>query len=142
MATGAVRYTDDVPEHVEVRLREICLALPEVSETVTRQGTPGRAWQVRTRKFAWERRFSKADLRRLGDASVPADPILALCVEDEGEKQAVLAEGAAGFFTIAHLDGYPILLVELSRADPARLRDAIEDAWLAKAPPDLRERLR
>lgn len=117
-----------------------CLALPETVETVTRQGTPGRAWEVRGRKYAWERPFSKADVKRFGDARVPADPIVALRVEDEGEKRSVLAEGAAGIFTIAHLDGYPIVLVELAVADDARVREAVEDAWLATAPPALRDR--
>lgn len=117
-----------------------CLALPETTETLTRQGTPGRAWQVGTKKFAWERPFSKADVKRFGDAPVPPGTILALYVEDEGEKQSVLAEGG-GFLTIPHLDGYPIVLVELAVVEPARLREALEDAWLAKAPPTLRDRL-
>ncbi|WP_238010654.1 MmcQ/YjbR family DNA-binding protein [Dactylosporangium sp. AC04546] len=108
--------------------------LPDVTETERRDA---RAWSVAGKVFAWERRFSKADLKRYGAQPVPPDPILAIRVEDLGEKEAVLAAGHAGFFTIPHFDGYAAVLVELTAAAPAALRDALVDAWLACAPPAL-----
>ena len=43
------RYTDDVPAAIETRLRELCLALPEVHEERAWVGT---RWMVRRRTFA------------------------------------------------------------------------------------------
>lgn len=84
--------------------------------------------------FAWERPFSKADIKRFGDATPPDGPILALAVEDLGEKEAVLAAGTKGIFTIPHFDGYPAVLVQLHVIGKRALREAIVDAWLACAP--------
>ena len=58
-------------------------------------------------------------------------------VEDLHEKEAVLAEGQPGFFTMAHFDGYPSVLVQLKLVRKRALRDALIDAWLAVAPPAL-----
>lgn len=118
----------------------LALSLPEVEPT-TSYGAP--AWAVRRRVFAWVRRFSAADLRRLEGQRVPPDPILALRVDGLDDKAALLQEAPAGLFTIEHLDGHPIVLVELAAVDAAGLAELIEDAWFARAPATLvRERRR
>lgn len=113
----------------------LALALPQARET-ERHGN--RAWSVGNNKvFAWERPFSKADLKRFGDAPVPDGPIVAVRTADLGEKEAVLAAQDPGFFTISHFDGYAAVLVELGRARKKAVHEALVDAWLATAPPQL-----
>ena len=125
---AAVATLDDVAA--------IALGLPGVTEG-GRHG--GRTWEVGTKTFAWERRFSKADLRRFGETPPPTSPIVAVRVDDLGEKEAVLGSGHKGFFTIPHFDGYAAVLIELRLAGKRALREAIVDGWLACAPASLAE---
>jgi hypothetical protein len=115
---------------------EIAMELPHVTE-IERYGN--RSWAVAGKVFAWERPFSKADIKRFGDSTPPDGAILAVSVDDLGEKEAALAARPEAFFTIPHFDGYPAVLIQLRRVGKRALREALVDGWLACAPSRLAE---
>jgi hypothetical protein len=111
--------------------------LPDVTEGA-RHGN--RTWLVGDTAFAWQRPFSKADLRRFGAAPVPTGIIFAVRVADLRAKEVVLAEGIRGVFTIPHFDNYPAVLIQLEVVPKRALQQLLSDAWLACVPSAVAER--
>ena len=99
--------------------------LPEVTEGQEKHRGL-RTWEVGGKAFAWERPFSKADIKRFGDETPPTGPIL--------------AANADAFFTIPHFDGYKAFLVRLDTVSAKALKEALVDGWLALAPRPLADR--
>jgi hypothetical protein len=91
-----------------------------------------RQWRVKDKLFVWERPLRRREVESL--ASAPEGPILAARVEHVGAKEALLAEDPSPFFTTAHFEGYPAILVRLPRIASEQLRELLTEAWLVRAP--------
>ncbi|MBO0841281.1 MAG: hypothetical protein J2O49_10740 [Sciscionella sp.] len=116
---------------------DVAAFVAELPETESGERHGHRAWSVRGKVFAWERPFSKADIKRFGDQQPPPDPILAVRVADLHEKESSLAAHPEVFFTIPHFDGYAAVLIKLSEVTEDDLHEALLDGWLAYAPQTL-----
>lgn len=92
-----------------------------------------RTWMVNRRGFAWERPLRKADIARLGGTPAPTGEILGVRTESLDAKDALLAMGLPGFFTIEHFNAYPAVLIALDKARAADVRAAIVEAHRAVA---------
>jgi hypothetical protein len=106
-------------------VRRIALALPEMEEAAGEF-----AFRVGGKLVAWvwlERTAPK-------QPRVPRPDVLALRVANLREKEALLAADPAKFFTEAHYDGYPTVLVRLPAVDVAELTEQLTDAWRCRAP--------
>ncbi len=100
-------------------------ALPGVT-IEPRWGNP--TWTVGGHGFAWRRPLSKADVKRYGEEPPPSGDLFAVIVDGLDAKDAMLAMGLPGFFTIPHFEGYAAVLIELRRARLTDVRSALEAA--------------
>lgn len=118
-------------------LEEVAAFISTLPDVVEGARWGSRTWMVGDRGFAWQRPFSKADLKRFGDEIPPAGDILAVIVENLDAKDALLAMALPGFFTIPHFNGYAAVLIELRAARKRDVRAAITAAQriAASAPP-------
>ena len=93
-------------------------------------------WRVGKKLIAWERPLRKSDYDALTAVGVepPQGDILGVRVADEGVKFALIADEPEVYFTTAHFDGYPAVLVKLAGIDEGGLRELIVEAWLTQAP--------
>jgi hypothetical protein len=101
----------------EADVRELALALPATTEKPS-YGTPG--FRVRDKLFA-----------RMLDLD---GEVLVVWTGSEEEKEGLIAAEPAKFFTTAHYDGHPHVLVRLAVVDRDELADLLDDAWRIRAP--------
>jgi hypothetical protein len=101
----------------EAELREIALGLPGAFEQESYGGRP--SWRTKPRMFTWLRDDPEA---------------LVVWVDSEEEKQALIAAEPAKFFTTAHYDGHPIVLVHLEAVDAAEAAELVTESWRLRAP--------
>lgn len=101
----------------EADVRELALALPATIEKPS-YGTPG--FRVKDKLFArmWDRE----------------DDVLVVWTGSVDEKEGLIAADPGRFFTVAHYDGHPHVLVRLAAVDRDELADLLEDAWRVRAP--------
>ncbi|WP_460851739.1 hypothetical protein [Nocardioides montaniterrae] len=112
----------------------IAATLPAV-EQGERRGSL--TWTVAGQVFAWERPYTKADIKRFGSAPYPPEPLVGVRTAGLAEKEALLATTSSAVFTIEHFHGYAAVLVCLADVDEPELTEVLTEGWLAKAPPEL-----
>lgn len=117
MILGRTAQESDRMVLTETQIRSIALDLPGAYEQPTHGGRP--SWRTTPRMFAW--------LREDPDA-------LVVWVESVEEKAAMTTAHPSRFFTTAHYDGHPVLLVDLENVDAEEARDLITESWRLRAP--------
>jgi hypothetical protein len=109
-------------------VRAIALSLPQTKESddhfgfsvLHRDKPKGFAW-------AWNERVNPKAPR------VPNPGVLAVRVPNQVEKELLLASDESKFFTEAHYNGFPAVLVRLDAVDLDELRELLIEAWRCQA---------
>ena len=101
-------------------VRRLALALPETTERPS-YGTPG--FRVKDKLFA-----------RIHQGG----GVLVVWCAHELKKESLIESEPEIFFTTAHYDGYPLVLVRMDAIGLDQLEALLLDAWRVRAPERLR----
>jgi len=115
-------------------VHDVAMRMPHVTIWPGKQGNP--IYQVGGKSFVFFRTprpdaFDPESGERYPD-------VIVFWVPSESDKQALVQDEATPFFTTAHFDGHPSVLVRASRIGELtvpELTEIIQDAWLAQASP-------
>lgn len=107
-------------------VRRIAMSLPETTHEDL-------SYSVRGKSFAWTY-MERVHPKR---ARVPRPDVLAVRVDGQVEKQALLESDPATYFTTDHYNGYPAVLVRLPEVDADELSELLTDGWRVQAPRSL-----
>jgi hypothetical protein len=113
-------------------VHELALAMPHVTVTYGSRGNP--VYQVGGKSFVFFRtpRPDAVD----PDTGKRYPDVIMFWVSDEADKLALVQDPGSPFFTTAHFDGHPSVLIRAARLGEltvAELTEIIADAWLARA---------
>jgi hypothetical protein len=122
MADAKRRYTNDVPDDVTIRLREVCLGLPDAYEERAWVGT---RWMVRKRTFA----------HLLGVEVDGTDPVVVLSFRSAGEELEVLRRAGHPFFVLGW--GRDAMGMVLDEPDWDEVAELVTESFCMLAPKKL-----
>ena len=113
-------------------VHDLARAMPHVTVETGSQGNP--VYQVGRKSFVFFRTPRP-------DATDPVtgerwSDVIVFWVGSESDKQALVQDPDSPFFTTAHFDGHPSVLLRASRVGEltlAELTEVVQDAWLAQA---------
>lgn len=119
-------------------VHEFALAMPHV--TVERGSRGNAVYQVGGKSFVFFRTPRPDAVDPETGQRYP--DVIVFWVPSESDKLALVQDPESPFFTTAHFDGHPSVLLrgcrvgELTRAE---LREVVQDAWLSQASPTRRK---
>ena len=113
-------------------VHELAMGMPHATVLHGPQGNP--IYQVGGKSFVFFRN-PRPDAIDPGTGERYPDVIM-FWVTSEADKQALVQDQASPFFTTAHFDGHPSVLVRAGRIGELtvqELTEVIQDAWLSRA---------
>jgi hypothetical protein len=116
----------------EADVHELATGMPHV--TVWRGPRDNPVYQVGGKSFVFFRNPRPDAVDSRTGERYP--DVIMFWVASEADKQALVQDEASPFFTTAHFDGHPSVLVRACRLGEltlAELTEVIQDAWLARA---------
>jgi hypothetical protein len=113
-------------------VHRLAMEMPHVTVVTGSQGNP--VYQVGGRSFVFFRnpRPDAVD----PETGERYDDVIVFWVPSEAEKQALISDPATPFFTTAHFDGHPSVLLrgaQVGELTLEELREVVQDAWLSRA---------
>jgi hypothetical protein len=126
-----VSHDEDRPARVE-DVHELALAMPHVTVEYGTGDNP--VYQVGRKSFIFFRN-PRPDAVDPDTGERYAD-VIVFWVESEADKQALVQDETSPFFTTAHFDDHPSVLLRASRIGELtrkELAELIQDAWLSRA---------
>lgn len=113
-------------------VRRICSKLPGAVEGQDRFGfSVENKGKAKGFLWTWAERVDPKKARVINDS------VLAVIVPGLVAKETILQSDSEKFFTEAHYNGFPAVLVRLEAIAPDELEDLIIEAWRCKAPANL-----
>ncbi|WP_433654039.1 MmcQ/YjbR family DNA-binding protein [Nocardia sp. CA-128927] len=113
-------------------VHELATGMPHVTRVDGPAGNP--VYQVGGKSFVFFR-TPRPDAFDVDTGERYAD-VIVFWVPSESDKQALVQDPGLPFFTTAHFDGHPSVLVRGSRIGElslGELSEVVQDAWLARA---------
>jgi hypothetical protein len=115
-------------------VHDLAMRMPHVTVVHGSRGNP--VYQVGGRSFVYFRNPRPDAVDPETGERYP--DVIVFWVPSEADKQAMVQDRSSPFFTTAHFDGHPSVLLRASRVGELTLRElteVVQDAWLSRASP-------